>query len=104
MRRKGTNMKCKVYGMLAAAPIDFPDEVELRVYPHDRETGLGYDGCYAYGEHRSWEWVRTFVPLVPHAWPEIEERLRGGECAALHLGEHTIDLPDGTEGPGIEFG
>lgn len=94
-------MEHKVYGMLAAAPIDFPNEVELRIYPHDKETGLEYGGFYPYTEHRSWQWMQSFIPLVPHAWAELEQRLRDGACIPLVLGEHSIDLPDGTEGPGI---
>jgi len=94
-------MRCKIYGMFAAAPVDFPNEVELRIYPHDKETSLASGGFYPYIEHRSWEWVRSRVPLVEYAWANIEQELRGGNCAALHLGEHSIDLPDGAEGPGI---
>lgn len=56
----------KGYGMQAAAPIDFPDKIE-RVYPHDKETGLGYDGFYPYTEHRSWLWMQAFIQVVPYA-------------------------------------
>ena len=94
----------KVYGMLAVAPVDFPNEVELRVYPHDKETGLATGGCYPYIEHRSWEWVRSYVPLVPCAWAEIEQNLKDGNCAALGLGEYSISLPDGTDGARIVQG
>jgi len=93
--------QCKVYGMLAAAPIDFPDEIELRVYPHDKETGLGYGGFYSYTERRSWQWMQSFIPLVPHAWADIEQKMMEGGCVPLGLGEHSIDLPDEVEGPGI---
>jgi hypothetical protein len=91
----------KVYRMLAVAPVDFPTEVELRVYPHDKETGLALRGSYHYAKHRSWEWVQSSVPLVPHAWAEVEQTLKAGNCAALGLGEYSVDIPDGATGPGI---
>ena len=96
-------MNCKIYGMLAVAPIDFPNDLEMRIYPHDRETGLGLSGCYPYSEHRSWEWLRTFVPIEPYAWAALEQNLREGKCVPLGiLREHEINLADGSEGPGIE--
>ena len=91
----------KIYGMLAVAPINFPNEVEMRIYPHDKKTGLQYGGFYSYAEHKTWQWVRSFVPLVPHAWADIEMNVKDGKCAALGLGEYSIDLPDGMKGPGI---
>jgi len=94
-------MECKVYGMLAVAPVDFPNDLELRVYPHDKETGLAFGGFYPNTEHRTWEWVRSHIPLVPYGWAEIEEGLKNGECAALGLGEYSMNLPDGADGPGI---
>ena len=95
-------MNCKVYGMLAVAPIDFPNDLEMRIYPHDRETGLQLTGCYPYSEHRTWEWLRSFTPLEPWAWAPLEENLRAGKTVPLGmLGEHPIELPDDAEGPGI---
>ena len=94
-------MECRVYGMLVAAPIHFPNELELRVYPHDKATGLQFGGFYPYMERKSWQWVQSFVPLVASAWAEIEEQLKEGKSVALLLGEHSMDLPDGTIGPGV---
>jgi hypothetical protein len=94
-------MDCKVYGMLAAQAVNFPDEIELRVYPRDKQTGAPLPGCYPYLEHKSWSWMRRSMPLQPHGWPEIEQTLKDGGCAALALGEYPVSLPDGTDAPGI---
>jgi hypothetical protein len=45
--------------------------------------------------------MQSFIPLVPHAWPEIEQKLKEGACVPLVLGEHSMELPDAAEGPGI---
>jgi len=45
--------------------------------------------------------MQSFIPLVPHAWADIEQKLLEGACVPLGLGEHSIDLPDEVEGPGI---
>jgi hypothetical protein len=88
--------------MLAVEPIDFPNNLELRVYPHDRETGLGLPGCYPYSDHKTWEWLRATAPIEAYAWAALEQNLREGKCVPLGiLGEHEIDLPDGADGPGI---
>ena len=94
-------MECTVYGKLVAVPIDFPNEVQLRVLPHDRETRLELRGSYPYIEHKSWRWLRETSPLMPHEWSVIEERLKNGLCAEVGFGEFSMDLPDGAEGPGI---
>ncbi len=88
--------------MLVVASIDFPDDLELRVYPHDRETGLGFPGFYPYSVHQSWDWLRSTAPLESWSWATLEENLKAGKAVPLGLlGEHEIELPDGTVGPGI---
>ena len=89
-------MKQTVYGILAGSPIDFPREVQLRVYPHNRDTGEALGGCCSLLPHRSWDWIQAHIPIASYEWARLEEMLKQGQTVKLapEPREHTLELPD----------
>jgi hypothetical protein len=86
-------MHARVYGALVAKPIAFPNDLEIRLFPHRSRDDSRIGGFHAYEDHRSWDWVRDRYPMNS----DKEARIRAGECIRLHLGWIEDDFPEGTK-------
>lgn len=92
-------MKIELYGMTAINPINFPDEVEIRVLPLSPDNDAWLGGSFSMKPYRSWGWVRFHYAVSSYQFDETEAHLKNGECANLVRGPIVMEVPDETTFP-----
>jgi len=62
-------------------PINFPDELQILIFPVNQETNQPLGGNFPMAEHHNLEWTRNQYPLVA----EHENRLRARHRSTTSL-------------------
>lgn len=84
-----------VYGRLAIAPIQFPEEVELRVHAKDRKTSEPLGWFITVFPHRTWQWVCERFRLTDEEIAEAAGHLEAGAAWGIRDGIFNTPLDDG---------
>ena len=76
-------MRVRIYAGLVVSPINFPAELEIHIFPLNRETNQPLGGNFPMIEHHSLEWARNQYPLRE----EDERELRAGRRVIVFAGD-----------------
>jgi hypothetical protein len=88
-------MRARIFGALVAKPINFPDDLEIRLFPVRRHDESQIGGSYPFEDHHSWDWVQRRYPVNS----EGEARIKAGESIQVFRGDVTTGFPEGSEFP-----
>ena len=88
-----------ISGTVIILPVNFPNEVEIRVVPHSKKTGLAFDGSFPIKPHRSWAWVRQFYAVRTAHLDACEQVLSEGKPVTLVVGEFPVEFEKESDYP-----
>jgi hypothetical protein len=83
-------MRVRIYAGLVVNPISFPVELEILIFPLNRESNQPLGGNFPMIEHHTLEWARNQYPLRE----EEEDQLRAGRRVNVFTGYVVGEFPD----------
>jgi len=96
-----TAMRVSIFGALVAQPVNFPDEIEVKLFPlRSADCSRIGRSAWSFEERRTWDWLKRTHPIAPDA----EEHIKNGEAVRLVTGPIVATLPDDSSFPeGCEY-
>jgi hypothetical protein len=83
-------MHARICAGLVIHPLRFPEELEILIFPLDRESDRLLGGSFPMIQHHTLDWARVQYPLGG----EDENQLRAGRRVNVFTGYVVAEFPD----------